>query len=101
MVALAYSRAPRSAADHPSKGSGPMLDRIDLHVEVDPVSAADLALPPPAEGSEEVRARVAAARAIQSSRSEQTGARTNAELDGEGLEFFRMLTEKQPIAPAG
>ncbi|MDZ4306888.1 MAG: ATP-binding protein, partial [Allopontixanthobacter sp.] len=39
-------------------------------------------------GSDEVRARVAAARAIQSSRSEQTGARTNAELDGEGLETF-------------
>ncbi len=86
--ALACSRAPRCAADYQSKVSGPMLDRIDLHVEVDPVSAADLALPPPAEGSDEVRARVAAARAIQSSRSEQTGARTNAELDGEDLEFF-------------
>ena len=87
-AALACSRAPRCAADYQSKVSGPMLDRIDLHVEVDPVSAADLALPPPAEGSAQVRARVAAARAVQSSRSEQTGARTNAELDGEGLESF-------------
>ena len=86
--ALACSRAPRCAADYQGKVSGPMLDRIDLHVEVDPVSAADLALPPPAEGSEEVRARVAAARAIQSIRSERTGARTNAELDGDGLETF-------------
>ena len=86
--ALACSRAPRCAADYQSKVSGPMLDRIDLHVEVDPVSAADLALPPAAEGSAEVAARVAAARAIQSSRSEQTGARTNAELDGDGLEKF-------------
>lgn len=86
--ALACSRAPRCAADYQSKVSGPMLDRIDLHVEVDPVSAADLALPPPAEGSDQVRIRVAAARAIQSSRSQQTGARTNAELDGEGLETF-------------
>ena len=58
---LACSRAPRCAADYQSKVSGPMLDRIDLHVEVEPVSASDLALPPPAEGSAEVAARVAAA----------------------------------------
>ncbi|WEK45809.1 MAG: YifB family Mg chelatase-like AAA ATPase [Candidatus Andeanibacterium colombiense] len=86
--ALACSRAPRCAADYQSKVSGPLLDRIDLHVEVDPVSAADLALPPPAEGSAEVGARVAAARAIQTARAEETGARTNAELDGEALERF-------------
>ena len=86
--ALACSRAPRCAADYQSKVSGPMLDRIDLHVEVDPVSAADLSLPPPAEGSAEVAARVAAARAIQTGRAAETGARTNAELDGAGLEKF-------------
>ena len=86
--ALACSRAPRCAADYQSKVSGPMLDRIDLHVEVDPVSAADLALPPPTEGSTEVAARVAAARAIQTSRFDETGARTNAELDGDALERF-------------
>ncbi|MGX7894314.1 YifB family Mg chelatase-like AAA ATPase [Tsuneonella sp. HG222] len=86
--ALACSRAPRCAADYQSKVSGPLLDRIDLHVEVDPVSAADLALPPPSEGSAEVAARVAAARAIQTDRSDETGARTNAELDGEALESF-------------
>ncbi|TCJ39743.1 YifB family Mg chelatase-like AAA ATPase [Parafrankia sp. BMG5.11] len=86
--ALACSRAPRCAADYQSKVSGPMLDRIDLHVEVDPVSAADLALPPPAEGSAEVAARVAAARAIQTARAGETGARTNAELNGESLDRF-------------
>ncbi|MEH6723501.1 MAG: ATP-binding protein, partial [Qipengyuania sp.] len=57
-------------------------------VEVDPVSAADLALPPPAEGSAEVAARVAAARQRQSARAEATQARTNAELDGNALEAF-------------
>lgn len=87
-AALACSRAPRCAVDYQSRVSGPMLDRIDLHVEVDPVSAADLALPPPAEGSDEVAVRVAAARAIQSARFPETGARTNAELDGEALETF-------------
>lgn len=65
-----------------------MLDRIDLHVEVDPVSAADLALPPSAEGSAEVAARVARARAVQAGRQAETGARTNAELDGDALERF-------------
>ena len=86
--AMACSRAPRCAADYQSKVSGPLLDRIDLHVEVDPVSAADLALPPPAEGSAEVAARVAAARAVQTARKPETGARTNAELDGDALEKY-------------
>jgi len=80
--ALACSRAPRCAADYQSRVSGPLLDRIDLHVEVDPVSAADLALPPPAEGSAEVAARVAAARQRQA----QRGVRSNAELEGDTLD---------------
>ncbi len=84
--ALGCSRAPRCAADYQSKVSGPLLDRIDLHVDVDPVSAANLALPPPAEGSAQVAARVAAARLVQTARLEGTGARTNAQLDGEMLE---------------
>ena len=85
-AALACSRAPRCAADYQSKVSGPMLDRIDLHVDVDAVSAADLTLPPPAEGSAQVAARVAAARAVQTARLEGTRMRSNAELDGDMLE---------------
>lgn len=91
--ALGCSRAPRCAADYQSKVSGPLLDRIDLHVEVDPVSAADLALPPPAEGSDEVAARVAAARAIQTARLDGSGRRNNAELDGDLLDRFAMPDE--------
>ena len=86
--ALGCSRAPRCATDYQSKVSGPMLDRIDLHVEVDPVSASDLALPPPAEGSGEVAFRVAKARRLQSARSETSGVRTNAELNGNALDSF-------------
>jgi magnesium chelatase family protein len=89
-ASLACARAPRCAADYQAKISGPMLDRIDLHVDVAAVSAADLVLPPPAEGSAQVRARVAAARAIQTARYGQAsnpGApRTNAEADGDMLE---------------
>lgn len=84
--ALGCSRAPRCAGDYQSKVSGPLLDRIDLHVEVDPVSATDLALPPPAEGSDQVAARVARARALQVARLEGTGARSNAELNGDLLD---------------
>ncbi len=79
--ALACSRAPKCAADYQARVSGPLLDRIDLHVEVDPVKAADLALPPAAEGSAEVAARVLAARRRQVAR----GVRANAELEGEAL----------------
>ena len=50
------------------------------------MAAADLALPPPAEGSAEVAARVAAARAVQTARYTCTSTRTNAEVDGERLE---------------
>ncbi len=87
-AALACSRAPRCAADYQSKVSGPLLDRIDLHVEVQAVSAADLVLPPPAEGSAEVAVRVKMARDLQSMRLEGTKMRTNAELDGELLKTF-------------
>jgi magnesium chelatase family protein len=85
--ALACSRAPRCALDYQAKLSGPLLDRIDLHVEVAAVTAADLVLPPPGEGTAQVAARVAAARARQTARAPETGgARTNAELDGKALE---------------
>ena len=79
---LACARAPRCAADYQAKVSGPLLDRIDLHVDVAAVTAADLVLPPPSEGSAEVAARVAAARAVQANRYRDHPARTNAEADG-------------------
>ena len=84
--ALACARAPRCAADYQAKVSGPLLDRIDLHVEVAAVSAADLVLPPPSEGSAQVAERVRAARQIQTARYDGHGVRTNAEADGRTLE---------------
>lgn len=90
--ALACSRAPKCAADYQSKISGPLFDRIDLHIDVPAVSPADLSLPPPAEGTAEVAARVLRARMIQAGRyasvPDQDGrpVRTNADADGEVLE---------------
>jgi magnesium chelatase family protein len=92
--ALACARAPRCAADYQARVSGPLLDRIDLHVEVQAVSAADLINPPPAENSATVRARVAAARALQTARFADDGVRTNAEADGAVLE--RVATPDEP-----
>src|SRR3546814_11848586 len=80
--ALACSRAPRCAADYQAKLSGPLLDRIDLHVEVQAVSAADLVLPPPAAGRAEIAARVAAARGVPTTRHAAPKARPHAENDG-------------------
>jgi len=90
-AAQACSRAPRCAQDYQSKISGPLFDRIDLHVDVPALSPADLSLPPPAENSAMVAARVAAARAIQTKRYEPHSTkarpiRTNSDADGELLE---------------
>jgi magnesium chelatase family protein len=79
-------RAPRCGQDYQSKISGPLLDRIDLHIDVPAVSIGDLGLPPPAESSAEVARRVGVARARQSARyaelPKDRRIRTNAEADG-------------------
>jgi magnesium chelatase family protein len=88
--ALACGRAPRCAQDYQSKISGPLFDRIDLHIDVPAVRPADLALPPPAESSADVARRVATARARQAARYARLPAdrriRTNAALDGQLLD---------------
>jgi magnesium chelatase family protein len=90
LAEAACGRAPRCAEDYQAKLSGPLLDRIDLHIEVPPVSPADLDLPPPAEASAAVARRVAAARQRQARRygamQEAAGIRTNAEADGAVLD---------------
>ena len=84
--AQACGRAPKCAQDYQARLSGPLLDRIDIHVEVAGVSAQDLALPPPAEGTAEVAARVARARAIQRERYAPHNLRSNTEAEGELLD---------------
>ncbi|MGC2140059.1 MAG: ATP-binding protein, partial [Methylovirgula sp.] len=63
----------RCLAQYQARLSGPLLDRIDLMIEVPAVTAADLMLPQAAEGSAEVAVRVAAARLIQSRRYADLG----------------------------
>lgn len=82
------NRVPKCAIDYQSKISGPMFDRIDIHIDVPAVSAADLTLPPPSETSADVAERVAHARARQMERYAKAGSaiRTNADADGKLLE---------------
>jgi magnesium chelatase family protein len=79
----------RCSADYQARISGPLLDRIDLHIEVPAVTAADLILPPPTEGSRDVAERVALARERQAARYAAIGLpqlRSNAAVSGAILE---------------
>jgi magnesium chelatase family protein len=74
------------------------MDRIDLQIEMPPVTAADLALPAPSEGSAEAAARVARARDIQASRAAAlepatSGRGLNAHAQGSLLEKIAALDD--------
>ena len=105
----------RCVAQYQSRLSGPLLDRIDLHLEVPAVSAADLILPPSAEGSAEVAARVARARARQVARYADLGlphVTTNAAapanvieqvaaVDAGGTAFVRAMADQLRLSARG
>jgi magnesium chelatase family protein len=90
-------RAPKCANEYQSRISGPMFDRIDLHIDVPAVKPADLTLPPPSENSSVVAARVLSARKAQRDRyrAKQAGTtiRTNAEADGTLLDRVALPEE--------
>jgi magnesium chelatase family protein len=108
-------RTDRCTSDYQTRISGPLMDRIDLRIEVPAVTAADLILPPPAEGSVEVAARVAAARDVQTARYAKIGLphiRTNAEApasvletiaqpDAQGLKLLRDASETMRLSARG
>ncbi len=82
-------KGPRCAGDYQARLSGPLLDRMDMQIELRAIKASDLSLPAPKETSSEVAARVFAARRIQAQRFTGLGKpdiRTNAQADGELLE---------------
>ncbi len=100
------ARGPRCAGDYQARISGPLLDRIDLRIDVPAVSASDMIRPSQAETSAVVAARVAAARAIQRQRFSglavgTTNARCPTSLveqiaqpDGAGMVLLREASEK-------
>ena len=93
--ALACSKAPRCGEDYRARLSGPLLDRIDMHVNVPAVSPADLAHLPCGESSSSVACRVLSARARQEKRYQALGfhinKRTNARVDNAALETVAAL----------
>ena len=105
----------KCVAQYTGRLSGPLLDRIDLHLDVPAVSAADLLLPAPAEGSAEAAARVLQARTRQVDRFRALGlpdATTNASapasaieamtvLDAAGAEFVRNAADKMRLSARG
>lgn len=75
-----------------NKISGPLLDRIDLHVEVTPVSFEELSSKEKGESSADIRERVMAARELQGSRyKENEGVHANAQMSTKQLQVFCKL----------
>ena len=84
----------KSIKRYVGKISGPMLDRIDLHIEVKAVEYKKIALQNKAETSKEIKERVNKARNIQLERYRGMGIFCNAELDSSSLEKFCKLDKK-------
>lgn len=85
--------------------SGPLLDRIDLHIEVPRVPHKDLADPVDGESSSVIRGRVESARQIQQQRFAATSLHSNAHMqarhirrfcpvDEEGHKLLEMVTDR-------
>ena len=91
-AALSCSRAPRCAEAYQNKISGPLLDRIDLHVDVDAVNPWEMNNTDnaPVESSAQIRERVVAARNRQIVRQGYV----NALLDGADLDKYVVLSDE-------
>ena len=109
-AALSCSRAPRCAEAYQNKISGPLLDRIDLHVDVDAVNPWEMHTDngTPRETSAQIRARVVAARDRQIARQGCVNARLDgaaleaaAPLSSELTEFLNMAAEKMSMSARG
>ena len=84
-----------AARRYMNKVSGPLMDRIDLHIEVTPVPVSDLGNSRPAESSSEIRQRVMAARAIQTERFKgNPGVHCNAQMTSKLTRQHCQLTDE-------
>lgn len=83
---------PAQIAKYRSKLSGPLMDRIDLHIEVDNVTYGDLSSKEAGESSSEIKMRVDNARNIQLKRFEGTGVYSNSRMNNAMVSEFCKLT---------
>ncbi len=108
-------RGIRCEQEYQARLSGPFLDRIDIHLDMPSVSASDLLLPSPKEGTREVAQRVAQARLRQSMRMKHLGQPehlTNAQvspallesvlaLDGDATAFLNNAANAMKLSARG
>ncbi len=111
--ARACARVPQCGEDYLGRISGPLMDRLDLRIEVPPVAFTDLDLPPSGDSSATVAARVAVARNVQGHRYGQIeGVVTNSDIEGamledvatpdtEGRELLLRIAEKFGLSARG
>ena len=85
---------PQAVSRYLARVSGPLLDRLDLHIEVPPVEFEELDSDEKAESSAAIRARVNAARAVQNERFRGTGIACNARITPDRLREFCPMEEK-------
>lgn len=86
--------APGEVQRYLNKISGPLLDRIDIHVEVIPVGFQELAYHQPKEGSKDIRERVVQARLIQSERFKDVSSiHSNSQMGTKELRQFCQIDD--------
>jgi len=85
------SCSPGAVQRYRQRISGPLLDRLDLHVEVPPLSYCELSGPASGESSAAIRERVKAARARQRARFVRPHVRTNAHMNGREIDRHCVL----------
>ncbi|MBP5617751.1 MAG: YifB family Mg chelatase-like AAA ATPase, partial [Clostridia bacterium] len=90
--------SPLAVSNYLNRISGPMLDRLDLHIEVPPVDFNALTDEKEAESSAEVRARVNAARLIQQARFAGTGVTCNARMTSAMIRRYCVMTDAAKTA---
>lgn len=86
--------APGVVQKYLNKISGPLLDRIDIHVEVTPVPFRELSKAQPSERSEKIRGRVVSARQIQETRfKDLKGVHCNAQMNTKQLQVYCKIND--------
>ena len=85
--------SPRAVANYLGRISGPMLDRMDLHIEVPPVDFESLSDSARGESSAVIRERINRARKIQQQRFDGTDVSCNARMSSKMLDLYCPMTD--------